>query len=465
MDEMMQMAPTSRSLRLLTSVLISLALTLAISCLSPSALTGEAAKANPTTTATTFVSLLTTGDFAGAERLLSPTMQAAAPEAKLRQIWEALITQLGAFQRQAAVTARTAGSIQIITVSCVFARATADLVVSVDAVGTIAGFHVVNVQPVAAYRAPSYVHKASFHEETVTVGKAPWILPGTLTLPKGHGPFPAVVLVAGSGPEDRDETIGADKPFRDLAWGLASRGIAVLRYDKRTLVYGAKIAALTNFTVQDEFVDDAIAAVHLLARTPGIDPRHIYVLGHSEGGMMVPRIARQDPQIAGVIIMAGPTRPLVDVIVSQYTYLQSRGLATTAQVAAAQHQAAEIKALTSADRGHPGTLLGAPPTYWLNLRSYHPASVAQRLTIPLLIMQGARDYQVTLTDFKGWESALASHPHVTYKRYANLFHPFILVPPGSPAGLATPAAYNHAGHVAPTVIHDLMTWITTTTRR
>jgi hypothetical protein len=304
-------------------------------------------------------------------------MQAAAPQAKLQLIWQSLIAQLGAFERQASVTEQAVGSGGNVTVSCVFARATADLVVSIDQSGKIGGFHVVNIRQVVAYKAPSYVHRASFHEQAVTIGRAPWSLPGTLTLPRGHGPFPAVVLVAGSGPDDRDETIGDDKPFRDLAWGLASQGIAVLRYDKRTLVYGSRIATLTTFTVQDEFVDDAIAAVHLLAQTPGIDHRHIYVLGHSEGGMMAPRIGRRDPQIAGLIIMAGPTRPLVDVIVSQFAYLHARGLVTQGQLATAKQQAAEIKALTPADRGRAGTILGAPPAYWLDLRSYHPAALAR----------------------------------------------------------------------------------------
>ena len=175
--------------------------------------------------------------------------------------------------------------------------------------------------------------------------------------------------------------------------------------------------------------------------------------------MMAPRIAQQDPQIAGLIIMAGPTRPLVDVIVSQYTYLQSRGLVTPAQVAAVTQQAKAIKALTPANRTRHGDLLGAPPAYWLSVQHYHPATVAQGLAIPLMIMQGARDYQVTLADFTGWKAALAHHLRVTFKLYANLFHPFIPVPPGSPAGLATPSAYTYPGHVDPQVIHDIATWL------
>jgi dienelactone hydrolase len=449
------------NLRLATRLPAALALVFLITtgCIATRA---AGAPTSPTTTATTFVSQLVKGEFAAAERSFSPTMQAAAPTAQLKQIWDSLIAQLGAFKRQAGVTEQAVGSVQNVIVHCVFARDTADLVISVGPDGKIVGFHVTNIQPVSstANMPPGYVGAASFHERAVTVGRAPWALPGTLTLPNGPGPFPAVVLVSGSGPEDRDETIYGNKPFRDLAWGLASRGIAVLRYDKRTLVYGARIAAMANFTVQDEFVDDAVAAVRLLARMPGIDHRHIYVLGHSEGAMMAPLIAQQDRQIAGLMLMAGPTRPLVEVIVDQYTYLQSRGFVTAAQTAAVKQQAAAIKALTPADRGQGGNLLGAPPAYWLSLRSYHPATVAQGLTVPLLIMQGARDYQVTLADFNGWKAALAHHSHVTFRLYANLFHLFMPVPPRSPAGLATPDAYRQTGHIDPQVIHDLVTWLT-----
>ena len=138
----------------------------------------------------------------------------------------------------------------------------------------------------AEYRPPDYVARASFSEQQVTVGAdSEWALPATLTLPAGKGPFPAVVLVHGSGPNDRDETQGPNKPFQDLAWGLGSQGIAVLRYDKRTLVYRGKLGALPNITVKEETVDDALAAVALLRQTPGIDPKRIFVLGHSLGGI------------------------------------------------------------------------------------------------------------------------------------------------------------------------------------
>ena len=160
-------------------------------------------------------------------------------------------------------------------------------------------------------------------------------------MPVGKGPFAAVVLVQGSGPHDWDETIGPNKPFRDLAWGLASQGIAVLRYDKRTKVYGAKIQDLmATFTVKEETIDDALAAVALLRRNAQVNPQQIMVLGHSLGGYLLPRIGAADPGIAGLIMLAGMTRKLEDTILDQYTYIFSLSGTLSAEQ---QQQLEELK--------------------------------------------------------------------------------------------------------------------------
>ena len=188
-----------------------------------------------------------------------------------------------------------------------------------------------------AYEPPSYVNQSTFTEESVMVGSGEWILPGNLTIPKGTGPFPAVVLVQGSGPNDQDETIGPNKPFKDIAWGLASQGIVVLRYVKRTKEYPQKSLEVNNFTVEDEVIDDVIAAINLLNETPVVNHSQIFVLGHSLGGYLAPRIASQDNLVAGLIIMAGPTRPLEDLILEQTRYLANlSGVNDSAQIVALQ---------------------------------------------------------------------------------------------------------------------------------
>jgi dienelactone hydrolase len=311
----------------------------------------------------------------------------------------------------------------------------------------------------AAYQPPAYVVPSTFREQEVTVGAGTeWTLPATLTLPTGTGPFPTVVLVHGSGPNDRDETIGANKPFQDLAQGLASQGIAVLRYDKRTRVYPGKVMALQNLTVKEETIDDALAAVALLRKTPQIDQKRIFVLGHSLGGMLIPRIGLADQGIAGLIVFAGATRPLEDEWVRQFEYLYGlRGPLTPnqkAEIDGYKQQAARIKQLAPADTNSKELLLRAPASYWLDLRGYFPPDVAQKLRQPILILQGERDYNVTMDAFHDWERSLSKRPSVTFKSYPKLDHLFL-----EGTGPASDADYARPRNIPKYVVDDIVTWI------
>ena len=315
-------------------------------------------------------------------------------------------------------------------------------------------------EPGAGEASPE-VKPGTVREQDFTVGSGEWSLPGTLTLPAGKtGPLPAVVLVHGSGPNDRDETVLANKPFRDLAWRLAPKGIAVLRYEKRTREHAARIVAsdLSQFTAKEETIDDALGAAAQLRQTAGIEPKRIFVLGHSLGGMLAPRIGQADPQLAGLIILAGPTRPLEDLMVEQTRYLLTNGgkpsEADQARLNKLVGEAAQVKTLTAADASSPELLLQAPPRYWLDLREHDPLAAAQTLRMPLLILQGGRDYQVARTDFAGWQKALGAQPGVTFKRYPGLNHLFM-----AGEGQSTPAEYERPGHVAAGVTDDIAEWI------
>ena len=300
-----------------------------------------------------------------------------------------------------------------------------------------------------------YVHKEAFREREVTVGSGEWSLPGILAVPVGQGPFPAVVLVHGSGPNDRDETVEKNKPFRDLAWGLASRGVAVLRYEKRTRQHGAQLAGVKDFTVQQETVDDALAAAELLRHTEGIDPKRVFVLGHSLGGMLIPRIGARDPQLAGLIVMAGAAKPLEDIILEQVAYLDAAdGTVTDQEKSRFESLKAEVTRVKALKPGETGTALGAPDSYWLDLRGYDPPTAARALKQPLLILQGERHYQVTPDNFAAWRKALAGRPDVTFKTYPKLNHLFM-----AGEGKSLPAEYEKPGHVEEAVVADIAGWI------
>jgi dienelactone hydrolase len=272
-----------------------------------------------------------------------------------------------------------------------------------------------------------------------------------------------VVLVHGSGPGDRDQSLGPNKPFRDLARGLASRGVAVLRYEKRTRQHGAKIAsagAASQFTVKEETVDDAVAAVRLLRATPGIDPKRIFVLGHSLGGMLAPRIATAAAsQVAGLIIMAGAVRSLEQSILDQTRYLAKADGTISPdeqkQITALEQLVASVKTLKPTDPPLAAAGAGAPASYWIDLRGYDPPAAAAAVKLPMLILQGGRDYQVTPDDFAKWKAALGTRSDVALKLYPALNHLFI-----AGSGASLPAEYMVAGHVDESVVRDIAEWVT-----
>lgn len=400
-----------------------------------------------------FLDLLAQGEFAKATKDFDATMQKALPADKLEATWKYQIGQAGAFQKQLGTRLEKKGKYEIVHVNCQFAKHNLDVNVVFDSDHHIAGLFFL-----PDYVAPAYVQRQSFQERAVTVGEGEWQLPGTLAMPVGDGPFPAVVLVHGSGPHDRDETIGPNKPFRDLAWGLASRGIAVLRYEKRTKEHGAKLGpVMSKFTIKEETIDDALAAVALLRKTDKVDAKKVFVLGHSLGATCAPRIGQRDPAIAGLIAMAGMTRPFEDVLVEQFDYILSLGGMPDEQkkqVETLRQQAKDLKNISLTPETPASKLpFGMTAIYLLSVNDCKPVETAAKLKQPLLILHGERDYQVDKEDFRNWQKASPS-ANVVLKSYPKLNHCFI-----EGEGKARPEEYQKTGHVAKEVIEDLAAWI------
>lgn len=417
----------------------------------------------PATRATQFVDLLAQGNFAGASERCDAVMRQVLPEAKLKKTWETLQEQAGPFKERLQTRRQKMGEFDVVLITCQFESLKLDIKVALNAKGAVSGLFFLPSTANPDDSAPAYASTNAFHEQPFTVGTGEWRLPGTITRPAdGALPCPALVLVQGSGPSDRDETVGAVKPFRDLAWGLATKGIAVLRYEKRTKQYASRFAGpeALNITVREESIDDALSAVKQLRATAGIDPHRIFVLGSSLGGTLAPRIGLADSQIAGLIIMAGATRPLEDLIVAQTRYLLSlKGTPTPAeqkQLNELEAAAARIKKLKPGDTSTPKELLGIPASYWLDLHAHDPVAEAAKTRQPILILQGGRDYQVTQTDFNQWKAALAPSPRVTFELYPALNHLFV-----SGEGKSTPQDYDKPGHVSGVVISDIADWVLT----
>jgi fermentation-respiration switch protein FrsA (DUF1100 family) len=413
-----------------------------------------------TATAIAMVDALAKGDYSAAGKSFDKVMEKAFPADERKHFWEMLVKQVGEYQKRKGVRVEKAGKYDVVIVTCQFQKMALDARVVFNAEKQVTGLNFLPAKGSFDFKPPPYARPELFREEKVVVGSGEWALPGTLTLPKRDSPFAAAVLVHGSGPHDRDETIGPNKPFRDLAWGLASQGIAVLRYEKRTHAHAPRMPALKDtLTLKEETIDDALAAVAELRKNKEIDAKRITVIGHSLGAMVAPQIAARDQRIAGLILLAGNARPLEDLVLEQITYIKSlKGeLADKdrAELDELKKKVARVKdPKLSADTPAKELPLGAPTAYWLALRAYNQTATASRLTQPMLIVQGERDYQVTMDDFNLWKKTLADRRNVTFRSYPKLNHLFM-----DGEGKAKPEEYSKAGHVARELVDDLAAWI------
>lgn len=351
------------------------------------------------------------------------------------------------------------------SVPCIFSLQKLNLVLNVNSEGQIAGI-VTAAYEEGMSEAESDVTETGLPEGiTETELGIPvedhegWELSGTLTMPEGEGPFPAVILVHGSGPQDRDETIGTNKPFRDIAWGLAEKGIAVYRYDKRTCLYGTDLAGDTGLTLEEETVLDAVKAVEILADQEKIDGTRICVAGHSLGGEALPRIhdaLKEQEDVAGYIFLAAPARKLPDMMQEQYDFLYGMTPELTEEQKQEKAQIdAELDRLKNPDTlSDDEAVMGAYAAYWKDLDHYDQVEAAASITQPCFVLQGEEDYQVTMEDFNLWKAAWGEKENWTFKTYEGLTHLFM---EGKKEN--GPADYQKTQTVDPQVIADIASFI------
>ncbi|MBX3232551.1 MAG: alpha/beta fold hydrolase [Labilithrix sp.] len=370
-------------------------------------------------------------------------MKAALPPDKLGATWDALIAQLGALRGWTIVRRAHTDGKDVRVARLDFERGVLLALVSIAPPSQeIAGLFF-KPAPTEATTAP-YVDLSAFRAEEVSVGRAPFVLQGTLTVPNGAGPFPAAVLVHGSGPHDRDETIGANRPFKDIAEGLSSRGVAVLRYEKRTFQHGAKLD--DTITLDDEVVVDAVAAVDLLRARSDVDAGRVFVIGHSLGALLAPEIAARAAPVAGAILLAPPGRPPWDSVLAQMRYLEAPP-AILAEVEAA------IDLLKAGKLGA-GKLLGAPASYWQDWAARDGVATAKELGKPILVLRGERDYQVTDEDVATWRDGLSAAEDAVFVTVPHANH--LLIPGHGKPG---PAEYETPGHVDASVVARLADFV------
>lgn len=262
-----------------------------------------------------------------------------------------------------------------------------------------------------------------------------------------------IVLVGGSGPHDRDETIGPNKPFLDLAQGLAAKGIATLRYDKRTYAFKGGID-LQHFTVQDEIIDDAVAALRYARSLADVDAGSVFLLGHSQGAELAPFIVQQEPSARGAILMAAPGRPLDEILLEQIAFqgrAQGQQQKASAQIS---RLSAKFTAIRNGTLPDSEMVVGAPAIYYRDLFKRDQMAALHNTKVPLLVLQGGRDVQIVSKDYDLVTSAV---PPAMLEKYffPDLNHLFMSAKEGATGEeiMSTP------GHVAGEVIDAIAMWV------
>jgi alpha-beta hydrolase superfamily lysophospholipase len=288
----------------------------------------------------------------------------------------------------------------------------------------------------------------------VKVAAGAW--PAILIVPKAEKPVPGVVFLSGSGAHDADETIGPNKPFRDIARGLADHGIATLRFDKRTNVIRDP-SQLAHIQLKDEYYDDAVAALAQLRAIPGVDPKRVFVLGHSEGASVAPHVAQLDPAVRGAVLMAPAVRPLDELVIDQSRFGAKLTGRTDEEIAQTVEELEQrFAAIRDATQTDTPPFMGAPPEYWREVLALDVPAMVAGAKMPILVVQGDADIQVRkVADFEALQKKVGTDGgRVTYRNFAGLNHLFMKVERES-----TGAEYGIPGHVDPAVIDVISAWI------
>jgi pimeloyl-ACP methyl ester carboxylesterase len=370
--------------------------------------------------------------------------------------WRGIQKNNGKLRDVGEVAYSSAKNRQTATVPLHFEKASFNLVLTGNEKKEIAGLRFTAL----AYQTPPWAKNRVFGKERIKVKTDTFTLPGELLLPESCNQCPVVILVHGSGPSDRNEgsSLTPNRLFQDLAYGFAINGIATIRYDKRTLVYQKQLTGIDSFTLYDETIADAVTAVNLAKSYPFLDSSAVYVLGHSLGAYASPRIANKS-DVAGIIMLAGPYRPLYEIIPEQYAFLLGLdGKLTKKETKLIETTKEEVKFINK-EKSTVSKLsvMGNDQMlhYFRDLSRYDPADMIKQLDCRVLVTQGDRDYQVRYqTEFIKYQDILQHESHVDFYLIPGVNHQLIW---GSAP--STPNEYYIPGHPSLDVIKYLAGWV------
>ncbi|MBU1241105.1 alpha/beta fold hydrolase, partial [Myxococcota bacterium] len=334
-------------------------------------------------------------------KAFAPSLAKRYPLVKLTDAHKRVLSVTGPFRGVQSVKRIRRGSFQVYVVKALFEHMLWDFIYTFDTRGRITDFF--NRPGIIPWKKPPYAPATPATTIAVSLGKAPWTLEGILTIPAGKGPFPAIILVHDRGPKDMDSSTFSNKPFKDLAMGLAARGVAVLRYNKRTHAHRARALKERGLTLMEETVDDAVGAFTFLHTVPAIAPKKIFLLGHGLGGYAMSLISQKTKGAAGFILMAPLGVHPAKSLANELTYLSTLpGEERERILGRLKHETRRADLVTSGDLTATTPQVDLPQgrgftEYWIFLRKYDHLAALKAVVKPILMLWCDKDYQVTLT--------------------------------------------------------------------
>lgn len=402
-----------------------------------------------------FVDALTRNNFTEAESYYSPAIAEALQVGKLEVVWQGILRNTGEFEVVVEKKTEEREDFTSVVTTLKFENIYMDIAMAVDENDQLSGLYFRPSEYTGDLEVePNYVDINKLVEEEVEFDCNGFKMFGSLVIPADQRSFPIVIMATGSGPNNRDEKVGANKPFKNIAYGLANLGVATLRYDKRTLTYPNILTKIPDFNIDHEYTEEIAAAIKFVSAK--YEGRKIYYLGHSMGAFMAPRVLKENPELSAAIMLAANARPLEDLVLEQTEYIMIETDAMNQlELALVKKSVQDVKKLKKLKtKVEEPMLLGLSKKYWLSLNKYKLINEAKALTKPILVLQGERDYQVTTEDYGIWMENFGKTPNWSFYLYPDLNHLFM-----SGTGKSLPKEYMKPNFVSEQVINDISRFV------
>ena len=385
-------------------------------------------------------------------------MKSGLSEENLSAIWPSFIASDGTFQRYENQRDKTIQSFLVVESDLVFENKSYILRLTFDANNNLAGMFFVPIKT-SKNNQNKLEDNADYKEENAIVKTGKIKLPAIVCLPKNTSKYPIVVFVHGSGPNDKDETIGPNKIFMDLAHHFFFQAEDGIRYDKRTyVVQSTGDTSISYSGINEIVIDDAVSAIEMAEK---IVPKgsKVFLIGHSMGAMLAPAIAQRKTMLGGVVMLAGNARPLEDLIMEQTQYLYGRDGLSKAEKKDLCKLKKKVKNVKKLDKfltkgQSPELPLTNDTAFWRDFHQYNQIETAQLMRMPVYILQGERDYQVSMKDFNLWKESLGGKKNFEFKSFPKLNHIF-----HEGEGLSWPEEYNIQGNIPDYVVSEIAHWL------